>query len=63
MSGWDFFGNTIRNASLGVLLGGGRHNRIHKNIFVANDADVHFDNRGMNWQSDGCKRNCFLKLE
>ena len=58
MSGWDFYGNKIRNASQGVLLGGGRHNRIHSNIFEANDRDIGFDNRGMYWQRDACSVHC-----
>ena len=44
-------GNTIRNASVGVLLGGGRRNSIHDNHFVDNDFDIHFDNRGETWQA------------
>lgn len=58
MSGWDFYGNTILNSTTGVLLGGGRHNRIHDNHFVGNDKDIAFDNRGMSWQSTSCKYNC-----
>ena len=58
MSGWDFYRNTIINATLGVLLGGGRRNRIHSNTFIDNDLDIHFDNRGMNWMADYCNRNC-----
>ena len=89
MSGYDFYGNTIINASTGVLLGGGteirlllrrfsheylsedrsfdktssgqtqeqtwendktgRRNRIHSNVFLDNNLDIAFDNRGMNW--------------
>lgn len=41
-------GNTIKNATTGVLLGGGRRNRIHSNIFIDNDLDIAFDNRGKN---------------
>ena len=58
MSGWDFYGNLIVNATTGVLLGGGRDNKIHDNTFLACDSDVHFDNRGMNWQDDSCLQNC-----
>ena len=58
MSGWEFYGNTIRNASVGVLLGGGRRNSIHDNHFVDNDFDIHFDNRGETWQLDYCRLNC-----
>ena len=58
MSGWDFYGNTIRNASQGVFLGGGRHNRIHGNLFIDNDHDIGFDDRGLNWQNASCNINC-----
>ena len=62
MSGWEFYGNTIRNATTGVLLGGGRRNKIHANRFIACDRDIAFDNRGMrehahSWH-EGCQRNC-----
>ncbi|KAL1521884.1 hypothetical protein AB1Y20_021535 [Prymnesium parvum] len=62
MSGYDFYGNTIINASQGVLLGGGRRNRIHRNRFVACDVDVAFDDRGLTWQSDSCQRNCSASM-
>ena len=42
ISGFDFYGNTIENAGLGVLLGGGRRNRIHANNFTDCDFDIHF---------------------
>ena len=58
MSGWDFYGNTMRNCSTGVLLGGGRDNHIHDNIFIDNDRDIAFDNRGMNWQAKCCQIDC-----
>ena len=35
-------GNTIANVGLGVLLGGGRRNRIHANSFENCDFDIHF---------------------
>eukprot|EP00039_Didymoeca_costata_P013068 m.193312 g.193312 ORF g.193312 m.193312 type:complete len:730 (-) comp15666_c0_seq7:2429-4618(-) len=58
MSGWEFYGNIIKNSTTGVLLGGGRHNKVHGNVFINNDADIHFDNRGMNWQAASCKKDC-----
>ena len=42
ISGFDFYGNTIEDAGLGVLLGGGRRNRIHANNFTDCDFDIHF---------------------
>ena len=58
MSGYDFYGNTIVNATQGVLLGGGRHNRIHDNKFVACDVDVAFDDLGLTWQKASCQKDC-----
>lgn len=58
MSGYDFYGNTIINATQGVLIGGGRHNLIHGNKFVACDLDVAIDCRGLNWQNASCQKNC-----
>ena len=62
MSGWDIYGNVFSNASQGVLLGGGRRNQIHDNLFLSNNVDVAFDNRGMNWQSTFCQFNCSASL-
>ena len=61
MSGWEFSGNTVINASTGVLLGGGRRNNISGNSLYC-DADIHFDNRGMNWQSRSCQLNCSASM-
>lgn len=58
MSGYDFYGNTIINSTTGVLLGGGRRNSIHDNVFINNDVDIAFDNRGMTWQLNYCRYNC-----
>ena len=58
MSGYEFYGNTVVNATTGVLLGGGRDNRIHGNTFIGCDTDVAFDDRGLNWQAKSCQRNC-----
>ena len=58
MSGYQFYGNTIVNASVGVLLGGGRRNSIVDNVFIDCDGDVHFDNRGQTWHLDYCRKNC-----
>jgi len=61
MSGWEFHGNLIINSTTGVLIGGGRRNKIHGNHFVNNDKDIAFDNRGMNWESAACKSDCTSK--
>jgi hypothetical protein len=60
MSGYDFYGNTIINSTTAVLLGGGRHNKIHGNTFIANDKDIAFDDRGMTWQLNYCRYVMFL---
>ena len=62
MSGWEFYGNTIVNATTGVLIGGGRRNIISNNTFIDCDNDIHFDNRGMNWQANSCAIGCDPKL-
>ena len=51
-------GNTITNAVTGVVIGGGRRNRIHSNTFIDNDLDIEFDNRGMTWMQEYCNFNC-----
>jgi hypothetical protein len=58
MSGYAFYENTIVNATTGVLLGGGRRNHIHDNVFLSNDKDVAFDDRGLTWQQTTCRQNC-----
>jgi parallel beta-helix repeat protein len=62
MSGWEFYGNTIVNSSTGVLLGGGRDNKIYDNYFLNNDIDIAFDDRGLTWQAKSCKKDCDPKL-
>jgi len=62
MSGYDVYGNTIVNATQGVLLGGGRRNRLHNNTFVACDVDVAFDARGLSWQRASCQKNCSASM-
>lgn len=55
MSGYAVYGNLVENCELGFMLGGGRDNLVHNNTFRANDNDIEFDNRGMNWQADMCQ--------
>jgi len=54
MSGWHVYNNTVINAQVGVLLGGGRMNNITQNHFQNCDLAIAFDNRGMNWQASSC---------
>eukprot|EP01046_Picozoa_sp_COSAG06_P020940 COSAG06_NODE_1554_length_9117_cov_3.864050_1_plen_1209_part_00 len=58
MSGWEVYGNTLRNVGLGVLIGGGRRNHIHSNHFEDCDFDIHIDNRGMSPTTKRCHANC-----
>ena len=58
MSGWEFYGNTIRNASTGVKIAGGRDNHVRSNLFVDCDRDVSFDARGLNWSRHRCEDKC-----
>jgi len=54
MSGWQVENNTFFNCSTGILVGGGRNNVVTNNHFTNCTLDIHFDNRGMNWQKDMC---------
>ena len=56
MSGWLIENSTIDGAAKGLLLGGGRRNRVIGNRFanVAGPA-ILLDNRGLNWQLKNCK--------
>ena len=62
MSGYEFYGNLIRNATVGILIGGGRHNHVHSNHFEACDNDIHFDDRGLNWMAKSCQRDCAVRM-
>jgi parallel beta-helix repeat protein len=61
MSGYQFYNNTIKNAAVGILLGGGRDNSITHNHFENNINDIHFDARGLTWQQNYCNANCTSK--
>ena len=60
MSGWEFHGNTVINASTAVKIGGGRRNMIRNNTFIDCDEDVAIDNRGQewSWQMEYCDPGC-----
>ena len=55
ISGVAVVDNLFVNVSRALLLGGGRWNIFARNtirgVSLANDAAVHFDNRGMNWDN------------
>lgn len=52
-SGWIITNNTFVNMSMGILLGGGKQNKISDNYFQDCDTAVHFDNRAMGWEEQG----------
>lgn len=57
VSGYIIVNNTFVNVSRAYLLGGGRDNIFDGNVITGvsgNDAAVHVDNRGMNWQTGMC---------
>lgn len=52
LSGTAVDGNVFRDVDLPVLIGGGRDNRISKNLFIASKSNpITLDSRGLNWQS------------
>jgi len=65
-SGTEVFGNICQGARRGVLIGGGRHNRVENNIFIDCRHAVHIDERGKGWASyyfDGTTTTLFDRLE
>jgi len=48
-SGTTVYGNLFCRAGRGVLIGGGRDNRVENNVFVACRPAVHVDARGIGW--------------
>ncbi|MCX6622890.1 MAG: right-handed parallel beta-helix repeat-containing protein, partial [Acidobacteria bacterium] len=58
--------NVIERAHRGVMIGGGRDNRIEGNRFVACDIAIHFDARGKGWAKfwfDGRDNTLFDRLD
>ena len=54
MSGWTIEDTTINGAANGLLLGGGRRNRVRNNNFANVASAIVLDDRGMNWEHNGC---------
>jgi hypothetical protein len=50
-SGTTVLGNVCHGAFRGVLLGGGRDNRIERNVFLDCKYAIHVDQRGIGWAS------------
>lgn len=65
-SGTLVYGNVLYRAARGVLLGGGRDNRIENNIFVECEPAIMVDSRGLGWARnyfDGTYLTLFERLE
>lgn len=54
MSGWQVVDNTVIDAQMGLMVGGGRDTIVSGNRFVGCDVAVHVDNRGMGGELDLC---------
>lgn len=55
MSGWTIEDSTISGAKQGLLLGGGRRNRVRNNHFANVGKAIDLDDRGLGWQLGMCK--------
>ena len=65
-SGVEVVGNLCSGARRGILIGGGRDNRVENNVFVDCGHAVHIDERGKGWASyyfDGSNTTLFDRLE
>jgi hypothetical protein len=49
-SGITATGNIFANVTTGILVGGGRDNRVNDNVFFANKTSIVLDARGVTWQ-------------
>jgi hypothetical protein len=54
MSGWSVINNTVIDAQMGLMVGGGRDNIVSGNRFEDCDVAVHVDNRGMGGEHKDC---------
>lgn len=51
-SGTEITGNIFEGPGTGILIGGGRDNRVENNVFVGKDPAFHIDERGKDWAKD-----------
>lgn len=58
-SGTEISGNVFEGPGTGILIGGGRDNRVENNVFVGKDPAFHIDERGKDWAKD--KENGFIE--
>ena len=54
MSGWLIEGNTVVDAQMGIMVGGGRDVVVKGNRFIGCDKALHIDNRGMTGEKPDC---------
>ena len=54
MSGWLIEGNTVIDAQMGIMVGGGRDTVVRGNNFINCDKGLHIDNRGMGGEKPDC---------
>ena len=54
MSGWLVEGNTVIDAQMGIMVGGGRDVVVKGNNFIGCDKALHIDNRGMTSEKEAC---------
>lgn len=54
MSGWLIEGNTVIDAQMGIMVGGGRDVVVKGNSFIRCDKALHIDNRGMTNEKPSC---------
>eukprot|EP00049_Salpingoeca_infusionum_P008091 m.130975 g.130975 ORF g.130975 m.130975 type:complete len:658 (+) comp13912_c0_seq11:3-1976(+) len=55
MSGFEVYNNTFFDCQAGVFVGGGRRHHIKFNRFEQCDTAIHFDDRGLTWQTSYCE--------
>ena len=54
MSGWLVENNTVIDAQMGIMVGGGRDTVVRGNSFIGCDKGLHIDNRGMTSEKSAC---------
>jgi hypothetical protein len=54
MSGWTVVNNTVIDAQMGLMVGGGRDNIVQGNRFAGCDVAIHVDDRGISNEHGDC---------
>ena len=54
MSGWLIENNTVQDAQMGIMVGGGRDTIVRGNSFINCDKGLHIDNRGTGGERSTC---------